>query len=144
MHDHSGRVRNPLIQFAVVVLGALVLISAVFLGMTPIRAQVTTVTPPGGQVQASCGFHYLPAVPALPDMDPVPLPTDRKVLVGRAEYTARCDEATTWQPYAAWGLTVLGLLGFVVLVIARRQRRDEDAEPGAGGFAAPPSNPLWR
>lgn len=135
-------VRNPTVQFAVVVLGALFLIGGVFLGLSPLKAQVATVTP-GGQVEAPCGFHYLPAVPALAGADPVPLPTDRKVQIDRAEYTARCDEVTSWQPYLAWALTAVGLLGFVVLIIARRQRLAQANDQGPNPNA-PRSNPLWR
>jgi hypothetical protein len=136
-------VRNPLVHFAVVVLGALLLIGGVFFGLSPLKAQVTTLVPPNTQVEAPCGFHYLPAVPALPDADPVPLPSDRKVQIARAEYTARCAEVTGWQPYVAWALTAVGLLGFVVLVIARRQgiAGDDDQGPQPN---APRSNPLWR
>jgi hypothetical protein len=138
-------VRNPTVQFAAVLLAALGLTGGVFLGLSQIHAQVTTVGPPTVQVQASCGINYAPGIPALSNADPVPLPTDPKILVPRGPYTEQCDRVTSWQPYVSWAITGVGLLGFTVLFFARRQRLADEAGTGSG---PPPgsvqSSPLWR
>ena len=120
------------------------LTGGMLLGLSQIHAQVTTVGPPPAQVQASCGIYFVPGVPALSDADPVPLPTDRKVLVPRAVYAEQCDRVTSWQPYVSWGVTGLGLLGLVVIFVARRQRLAQEARRRSVSSSGPPqSSPLW-
>lgn len=145
VHDDSTYVRNPVVQFVAVVLAVFGLTGGMFLGLSQIHAQVTTVGPPPVRVQASCGIYFVPGVPALSDADPVPLPTDRKVLVPRAEYTAQCDRVTSWQQFVSWGITGFGLLGLVVIFVARRQRLAEESKrPSGPSSGQPQSSPLWR
>lgn len=136
--------RNPIVQFAAAILAVLGFTGGVFLGLSQIHTQVTTVGPPSAQVQAPCGISYVPSIPALSDADPVPLVTDSKVLVPRATYTEQCDRATSWQPYVSWTLTGFGLLGLVVIFIASRRGLDDKPGTGFGSSAgAPQSSPLW-
>ncbi|HEY9414578.1 MAG TPA: thioredoxin domain-containing protein [Pseudonocardia sp.] len=139
--------RNPLVQFTVVILAAIGITGGVFLGLSQIVTQVTTVGPSASHVQASCGLYYMPAIPSLSNADPVPLLTNPKILLPRAEYTEQCDRATSWQPYVAWALTGVGLVGLVVIFVARRQRLAEEADkgsdssPGTHGSAAAALSP---
>lgn len=133
-----------MVQFVAVILAAIGLTAGVFVGLSQIYTQVTTVVPPNTQVRASCGIYYAPGVPALRNTDPVPLPTNSKVLVPRAPYTEKCARATSWQPYVAWAITGLGLLGFTVIWVVRRHRLAEEAKKKPRSSGGPSrSSPLW-
>jgi hypothetical protein len=108
------------VRFALVALGALVLIAGTFVGLRPITADITVVNPRIIEVAAPCGIGYIPGIPGA--ADPVPLRTEPGVAVPRAAYDQHCDLAISWQPFAAWGLTTVGLLGLALLFASRRTR----------------------
>jgi hypothetical protein len=108
------------VQLVVVALGAVVLVIGAFFGLRPITAEVTQVSPEIRTLQLSCGIGYLPGVPATGD--PVELPGEPGTFLPRANYAEHCDLAISYQPYLAWALTVLGLLGLALLYFGRRNR----------------------
>jgi len=108
------------VQLVVVALGAVVLVAGAFFGLRPISTEVTQVSPEIRTLQLSCGIGYLPGVPS--NGDPVQIPSEPGTLLPRATYADRCGMATSYQPYLAWGLTVLGLLGLALLYFGRRNR----------------------
>ena len=103
-----------------VAFGAAVLIAGALLGLRPISTDVTVVSPELATLTVPCGINYLPGVPGTDD--PVPVKADPSVLLPRAAYEQHCDLATSWQPYAAWALTGVGLLGLALLFVGRRNR----------------------
>lgn len=108
------------VRFALVALGALVLIAGTFVGLRPITADITVVSPQIIEVAAPCGIGYIPGIPG--SQDPVPLRGAPGVAVARGAYDQHCDLAVSWQPFVAWGLTTLGLLGLALLFAGRRNR----------------------
>lgn len=108
------------VRFALVGLWALVLIAGAFVGLRPIAADITVVNPRVIELAAPCGIGYIPGIPGR--QDPVPLRAAPGVAVPRAAYDQHCDLAISWQPFAAWGLTTVGLLGLALLFAGRRNR----------------------
>lgn len=104
----------------VVAVGAAILIVGAVIGLRPINTAITVVSPEIMDVTVSCGIGYLPGIPIAED--PVPVKSAPGVLLPRAAYADHCDLVTSWQPFVAWGLTGVGLLGLALLFVGRRDR----------------------
>ncbi len=107
-------------QLAVIATAAVLLVVGMFFGLHPISTVVTQVNPELRDLTVPCGIGYLPGVPGT--TDPVRLRDNRDVLLPRAAYAEHCALATSWQPYVAWSLTGVGLLGLAMLFVGRRDR----------------------
>lgn len=108
------------VRLALVVVGGLVLAAGVVVGLRPISADITLVNPRIVELAVPCGIGYIPGLPGA--QDPVPLRDEPGVAVPRAAYDQHCDMAVSWQPFAAWALTTVGLLGLALLFATRRNR----------------------
>jgi hypothetical protein len=118
-HDDSARVKSS-VQLVAVAVCAVVLIVGAFFGLRPISTDVTVVSPELATLTVPCGIGYLPGVPGTGD--PVAVKADSSVLLPRAAYQQHCDLVTGWQPYVAWALTGVSLLGLALLFVGRRNR----------------------
>jgi hypothetical protein len=122
--DHSSPVKRSLL--AVVGVAVVLLLGGLVCGLRPISAPITLVSPELREVSVTCGIGYLPGVPSGPGTegpgDTVRLASDPSVALPRAAYAEHCAEATGVWPYAAWGLTGLGVVGLSVLFAGRGSR----------------------
>jgi hypothetical protein len=107
-------------RVAVIAVSALALLAGVLLGLFPIQASMTQISPELRRLSVSCGNGYLGTTPATYPGDVVELPGEPGVFLPRASYDTHCDEAVGWRRYAAWGLTALGALGLAVTVAGAR------------------------
>ncbi len=107
-------------RIAVTALSIVALAFGLYLGLRPVTAPLTQVSPVVRELTVTCGIGFLPTVPPAGAGDLVTLPSEPGVALPRATYAEHCAGATSWRPYVAWGLTGLGIAGLAVILAARR------------------------
>jgi hypothetical protein len=102
---------------------AIVLAAGLVIGLLPVSATLTEISPQLRLVTASCGDGYLPASPPVRPGDLVEQPAEPPVLLPRTSYAEHCTLAVGWRRYVSWILTVLGALGLAVCLADTRRSR---------------------
>jgi hypothetical protein len=108
------------VRLIVVAVAAVALMAGMFIGLRPLSASLTQISPDVRVLTVSCGIGYLPGVPD--PADPVPLKSDPGVFLPHKTYAEHCALVTSWQPWVAWLLTAIGLGGMAVLFAGRKDR----------------------
>ncbi len=108
------------VRLIVVAVAAVALLAGMFIGLRPLSASLTQISPDVRVLTVPCGIGYLPGVPD--PADPVPLKSDPGVFLPHKTYAEHCSLVTGWQPWVAWILTAIGLGGMAVLFAGRRDR----------------------
>lgn len=109
--------RIALILVSFVALGV-----GVWLGLTPIRAQMTAISPDLRRLDVSCGNGYLGESPRVQAGDAIEPPGEPGVLVRVSDYRAYCDPAVGQRRLGSWALTALGALGLAITLAGAGQR----------------------
>lgn len=107
-------------RVAVIALSVLALVAGAWLGLMPIKASMTQISPELRILSVSCGNGYLGAGLAVHPGDLVEIPGEHAVYLPKADYDTHCGEAVGWRRYAAWALTGLGALGLAMTLAAAR------------------------
>jgi hypothetical protein len=107
-------------RVAVIALSVLALVAGAWLGLMPIQASMTQISPELRILSVSCGNGYLGAGLAVHPGDLVEIPGEHAVYLPKADYDTHCGEAVGWRRYAAWALTGLGALGLAMTLAAAR------------------------
>lgn len=123
-------------RVAVISVSALALLAGVFLGLAPVRATLTQISPELRLLHVTCGNGYLRVTPPERPDALVELPGEPGVFVPRATYDEHCAIAAGWRRYPAWGLTALGALGLALTFAAGRSTPLPSPEAGGGAPAA--------
>lgn len=107
-------------RVAVIAVSALALVAGVWLGLLPIKASMTMISPDLRLLTVSCGNGYLGAGLSVHPGDLVEIPGEHAVYLPKASYDAYCRDAVGWRRYGAWGLTGLGVLGLAMTLATAR------------------------
>ena len=100
-----------------IALAGVAVVAGMFVGVQPLTASLTQITPDVRVLTVPCGIGYLPGVHD--SADPVPLKNDPGVALPHKVYADHCAEVTTWHPWVAWILTALGLGGLALIFVQR-------------------------
>lgn len=117
-----SRIALILVSFAALGVG-------VWLGLTPIRAQMTAISPDLRRLDVSCGNGYLGESPRVLPGDAIEPPGERGVLVRVSDYRAYCDPAVGQRRLGSWALTALGALGLAITLAGAGQRGPVEPAP---------------
>jgi hypothetical protein len=107
-------------RVAVIALSVLALLAGAWLGLMPIKASMTQISPDLRILSVSCGNGYLGAGLPVHPGDLVEIPEAHPVYLPKADYDTHCGDAVGWRRYAAWALTGLGALGLAMTLAAGR------------------------
>lgn len=107
-------------RVAVIALSVLALVAGAWLGLMPIKASMTQISPELRILSVSCGNGYLGAGLAVHPGDLVEIPGEHAVYLPKVDYDTHCGEAVGWRRYAAWALTGLGALGLAMTLAGAR------------------------
>jgi hypothetical protein len=107
---------------------AVVLLAGVVLGLMPVTAQITQLQPELRLLSAACGNGYLQTTPQVRAGNLVELPDEPGVYLPKDSYAQQCSSTVGWRKYAAWGLTVLGVLA-LAFTFARNAAPKSPVEP---------------
>ena len=117
--NDSARVKSS-VRLIIVAVAAVALMAGMFVGLRPLSASLTQISPEVRVLTVPCGIGYLPGVPD--PADPVPLKSDPGVSLPHKVYAEHCSLVTSYQPWLAWILTAIGLGGMAMLFAGRRDR----------------------
>ena len=108
------------VRLIIVAVAAVALVAGMFVGLRPLTASLTQISPEVRVLTVPCGIGYLPGVPD--PADPVPLKSDPGISLPHKVYAEHCSLVTSYQPWLAWILTAFGLGGMAMLFAGRRDR----------------------
>lgn len=118
-------------RVAVIAVSVLALLAGGWLGLLPIKATMTQISPVLRQMSVSCGNGYLGSSLPVHPGGLVEIPGEHAVYLPKAAYDTHCGEAVGPRRYAAWGLTALGVLGLAMTFAAARTPASSGSSAGS-------------
>jgi hypothetical protein len=123
-------------RVAVIALSVLALVAGAWLGLMPVKASMTQISPELRILSVSCGNGYLGAGLPVHPGDLVEIPGEHPVYLPKADYDTHCGDAVGWRRYAAWALTGLGALGLAMTLAAGRTSSSTGSLGSSGSGSA--------
>jgi hypothetical protein len=123
-------------RVAVIALSVLALVAGAWLGLMPIKASMTQISPELRILSVSCGNGYLGAGLPVHPGNLVEIPGAHPVYLPKADYDTHCGDAVGWRRYAAWALTGLGALGLAMTLAAGRTSSSTGSLGSSGSGSA--------